>query len=193
MNYRRRATNTSVQGDWLLSQTLSKNDFSTRTYDDGSVIVLQVRPNRRTDDATVNTVVDHAFDARNWVSVSGLFSRERVPDNGDNPYFLNGLDNRYRLRQSLEDEAKYTAFASAVVTHKFVPPGLALAFTGNYSFHRDDEKYSLPNTLTVFTGRDSFALLADEHVVDLNADYMNPSRRARGSRLQGAVPLDSGR
>ena len=178
-NYRNGATNTFVQADWLYAPTLNKNEFSTRTYDDGTVIVQQVKRNRRTDYATLNAGVDHAFDARNTFSMSGLFNREKILDYGDNPYFSGSLQNRYRLWQFLEDEVKYTAFGSAVFTHKFMQPGHTLAFTGNYSFHREDEQYFFTNTLPTFVGSDAFKLLSDEHVVDVNADYVKPLRQGR--------------
>jgi outer membrane receptor protein involved in Fe transport len=168
-----------VQGDWLYAPTLNKNEFSTRTYDDGTVILQQVKRNRRTDYATLNAGVDHAFDDQNALTVSGLFNRERILDNGDNPYFSGTLQNRYRLWQFLEDEVKYTGFGTAVFTHKFPEPGHTIAFTGNYSFHREDEQYFFTNTLPAFVGRDAFKLLSDEHVVDLNADYIKPLRQGR--------------
>ena len=179
INYRRGATNSFLQADWLYSPTLNKNEFSTRTYDNGTVITQQVKRNRRTDYATLNAGVDHAFDDRNTVTVSGLFNREKILDNGDNPYFDGGLQNRYRLWQFLEDEVKYTAFATAVFTHKFTEPGHTLAFTGNYSFHREDEQYFFTNTVPTFVGTDAFKLLSDEHVVDLNADYTKPLKQGR--------------
>ena len=179
LNYRKGATNSFVQADWLYSPTLNKNEFSTRTYDDGAVIVQQVKRNRRTDYATVNAGMDHAFNDQNTFSISGLFNREKIIDNGDNPYFDGSLQNRYRLWQFLEDEVKYTAFGTAVVTHRFPQPGHALAVSTNYSFHREDEKYFFTNTLPSFVGKDAFALLSDEHVVDLNADYVKPLRQGR--------------
>ncbi len=179
LNYRQGATNTFVQGDWLYSPTLNKNEFSTRTYNDGTVIIQQIKRNRRTDYATVNAGVDHAFDEQNTLNVSGLFNREKILDNGDNPYFSGTLQNRYRLWQFLEDEVKYTAFGSAVLTHKFPQPGHTLALSSNYSFHREDEKYFFTNTVPSFVGNDAFKLLSDEHVVDLNADYTKPLRQGR--------------
>ena len=179
LNYREGATNSFLQADWLYAPTLNKNEFSTRTYDDGTVIIQQVKRNRRTDYATLNGGVDHAFDDQNSLTLSGLFNREKILDNGDNPYFNGSLQNRYRLWQFLEDEVKYTAFGSTVLTHKFSQPGHTLAFTGNYSFHREDEKYFFTNTLPSFVGRDAFKLLSDEHVVDLNADYVKPLRQGR--------------
>jgi hypothetical protein len=83
------------------------------------------------------------------------------------------------LWQFLEDEVKYTAFGSTVFTHKFLQPGHTLAFTGNYSFHREDEQYFFTNTVPTFVGNDAFKLLSDEHVVDINADYTKPLKQGR--------------
>ena len=179
VNYRKGATNSFVQGDWLYSPTLNKNEFSTRTYDDGTVITQQIKRNRRTDYATLNAGVDHALGDRSNVSVSGLFNREKIIDKGDNPYFDGSLQNRYRLWQFLEDEVKYTAFGTAVFTHRYLQPGHTLALTANYSFHREDEQYFFTNTLPASVGNDAFKLLSDEHVVDLNADYVKPLRQGR--------------
>ena len=179
INYRRGATNTFVQGDWLHSPTLNKNEFSTRRYDDGTVILQQIKRNRRTDYATLSAGVDHAFSDDDALSVSWLLNREKILDNGDNPYFDGSLQNRYRLWQFLEDEVKYTAFGTAVFTHRFPQPGHTLLFTGNYSFHREDEKYFFTNTLPGSVGTDAFKLLSDEHVVDLNVDYTKPLRQGR--------------
>ena len=179
LNYRSGPTNSFLQGDWLYAPTLNKNEFATRTYTDGSVIVQQLKRNRRTDYATLTAGVDHTFDDRNTLSVSGLFNREKIIDKGDNPYFDSALQQRFRLWQFLEDEVKYTAFATAVATHRFPQAGHSLVFTSNYSFHREDEKYFFTNTLPTFTGTDAFKLLSDEHVVDLNADYIKPLRQGR--------------
>jgi outer membrane receptor protein involved in Fe transport len=179
LNYREGATNAFLQADWLYSPTLNKNEFGTRTYDDGRVILQQVKRNRRTDYTTVSTGIDHAFDTRNSLTVSGLFNREKIIDRGDNPYFDGTLQNRMRLWQFLEDEVKYTGLGTAVFTHRFMQPGHSVALTGNYSFHREDERYSFTNVLPSFTGSDAFKLLSDEHVVDVNADYVRPLRQGR--------------
>jgi outer membrane receptor protein involved in Fe transport len=179
LNYRKGATNAFMQGDWLYAPTLNRNEFSTRAYDDGTVILQQVKRNRRTDYATLNAGVDHAFGDHNSLTVSGLFNREKILDNGDNPYFSGTLQNRYRLWQFLEDEVKYTAYANAVLTHRYAQPGHSLAFSTVYSFHREDEQYFFTNTLPASVGTDAFKLLSDEHVVDLNADYVKPLRQGR--------------
>jgi outer membrane receptor protein involved in Fe transport len=193
LNYRDGATNSFVQADWLYSPTLNKNEFSTRTYDDGTVIVQQIKRNRRTDYATLNAGVDHEFDARNTVRVAGLFNREKILDYGDNPYFDGALQNRYRLWQFLEDEVKYTAFGAAALVHKFPQAGHTLTVTSNYSFHREDEQYFFTNTLTSFVGKDAFKLLSDEHVVDFNGRLRQAAAAgALRGRLQGALSFDPG-
>jgi outer membrane receptor protein involved in Fe transport len=179
LNYRKGATNTFLNADWLYAPALNKNEFATRTYTDGTVIEQQIKRNRRTDYSTISTGVDHAFDAHNALSVSWLFNREKILDDGDNPYFSGTPPTRYRLWQFLEDEVKYTAFGTGVFTRKFQQPGHTLLVTSNYSFHREDEKYFFTNTLPASTGQDSFKLLSDEHVVDLNVDYTRPTRQGR--------------
>ncbi len=179
LNYRQRATNTFVQGDWLYSPTLNKNEFSTRRYNDSTLIIQQVKRNRTTDYSTISAGVDHALSEHSSLSVSGLFNREKIIDKGDNPYFEGDLSNRYRLWQFLEDEVKYTAFGSAVLTRRFRQPGHSLVFTSNYNFHREDERYFFTNTLPASTGQDAFALLSDEHVFDFNVDYVRPLRQGR--------------
>jgi outer membrane receptor protein involved in Fe transport len=179
INHRSGATNTFLRGDWLHSPTLNRNDFATRTYDDGTVIIQQLVRNRTTDYQTLSTGVDHEFNAHSTLSVSALGNREKIIDEGDNPYFEGDVTNRYRLWQFLEDEVKYTAFGSAVFTRRFQQPGHAVTVTGNYSFHREDEQYFFTNTLPDFVGQDAFKLLSDEHIGDLNVDYVRPLRQGR--------------
>ncbi|MCA0375519.1 MAG: TonB-dependent receptor [Gemmatimonadetes bacterium] len=179
VNHRSGATNVYVQGDWLYAPTLNKNEFATRTYDDGTVIVQQVKRNRRTDYATLNAGVDHAFDDHNTLAVTGLFNREKILDKGDNPYFNEAINDRLRLWQFLEDEVKYTAYGTGTFTHRFPEAGHVFTLGTTYSFHREDEKYFFTNSLPQATSTDAFALISDEHVVDLAADYVKPLRQGR--------------
>jgi outer membrane receptor protein involved in Fe transport len=181
LNYRKGATNSFAQVDFLHSPTLNKNEFATRTYRDGTVITQQIKRNRDTDYTTLNGGVDHAFGTRNTVTVSGLFNQETLIDRGDNPYFDGppSPQTRYRLWEFLEDEVKYTALGSAIFTHRFPQAGHKVVLTSFYSFHREDEKYFFTNTLPSSSGTDAFKLISDEHVVDLNADYTKPLRQGR--------------
>ena len=179
MNYRKNKINVFLQGDWLYTQTLNKNEFSTRVYEGGETIIQQVKRNRTTDYETVKTGLDYSIDAHNTLSFSGLFNREKIDDRGDNPYFRQDFNNRYRLWQFVEDEVKYTASATTAFIHKFKQPGHSLTVNSSYYFHREDEKYAFTNILPAFTGTDAFKLLSDEHVFDVNLDYIKPLKQGR--------------
>ncbi|HUP13143.1 MAG TPA: outer membrane beta-barrel family protein, partial [Niastella sp.] len=95
------------------------------------------------------------------------------------PFFNGDLSKRNRLWQFLEDELKTTVTASTSWQHKFKQPGRLLNTGFNYTFHREDEKYYFTNIMPTYTGLDSFKLLSDEHVADLNIDYVQPLRYGR--------------
>jgi outer membrane receptor protein involved in Fe transport len=79
----------------------------------------------------------------------------------------------------LEDELKTTAVGTAAWQHKFKQAGHLFNMSFNYTFHREDEKYFFDNILPAYTGKDSFKLLSDEHVADLNIDYTKPLKHGR--------------
>ena len=179
LNYKKNKLNTFVQADWLYTQTLNRNEFAERIFNSGEIIRQQVKRNRTTTFSTIKSGVDWNPDEKNSFTVSGFFNREEIMDNGDIPYFNNSLTQRLRLWQFLEDEVKYTATGSAIYQHKFEQPGHLLNAGFNYTFHREDEQYFFTNILPGFTGNDAFKLLSDEHVADLNLDYIKPLRQGR--------------
>lgn len=179
LNYRKNKVNAFFQGDYLYTQTLNKNEFVTRTYDNGTVINQQTKRNRNTTFITTKAGLDWNMNERNMLTVSGLFGSEKIIDRGDEPFFNAGLTERLRLWQFLEDELKTTVVASTAYQHKYTQPGHVLNVGFNYTFHREDEKYFFDNILPTFTGRDAFKLLSDENVADLTLDYVKPLRYGR--------------
>lgn len=179
LNYRKKNINTFFQGDVLYTPTLNKNEFVTRTYDTGEVINQQTKRNRRTTISTLRAGMDWNIDPNNLFTISGLFSSEKILDDGDEPFFNQTLTERKRLWQFLEDELKTTVTAASSFQHKFSQPGRLLNFGLNYTFHREDEKYFFTNIMPTFTGLDAFKLLSDEHVIDFTADYIRPLRYGR--------------
>jgi outer membrane receptor protein involved in Fe transport len=187
LNYRKDKLNTFLQADWLYTHTLNRNEFAVRKYNDGTEVQQQVKRNRNTSFSTIKTGIDWMPDEQNSLTVSGFFNREKIIDRGDIPYFNKDLSQRLRLWQFLEDEVKYTAIASAVYQHKYNQPGRVLSMGFNYTFHREDEKYFFTNIMPGYTGEDAFKLLSDEHVSDLNLDYVRPLRHGRietGGRIR---------
>lgn len=179
LNYRKNRVNVFLQADNLYTQTLNKNEFVTRTYDDGTVIQQQLKRNRNTNFLTAKLGLDFFMNANNSFTFSGMFGSEKIIDHGDQPFFNGDLSQRLRLWQFLEDELKTTAMFSGVYQHKFKTAGHTLNVGLNYTFHRENEKYYYDNYLPSSTGTDAFKLLSDEQVYDFNLDYLKPLRYGR--------------
>ncbi|WP_073085299.1 TonB-dependent receptor domain-containing protein [Chitinophaga jiangningensis] len=179
LNYLKGKVNFFLQGDYLYNQTLNKNEFADRFYEDGTVVKQQTKRNRTTNVGTLKAGADWNLSSKDNFSVSGLFSREHILDRGDEPFFNKDLSQRQRLWQFLEDEMKTTFTASASWQHRFAEPGRVLNAAFNYTFHREDEKYFFTNFMPAYIGLDSFKLLSDEHVADFNLDYIQPLHYGR--------------
>lgn len=186
LNYRKNKVNMFFQGDYLYTQTLNKNEFVTRTYNDGTIINQQTKRNRNTHFVTTKAGIDWNINEKNTLTISGLFGIEKIIDRGDEPFFNGNLSERLRLWQFLEDELKTTVMATAAYQHKFKQAGHLLNVGFNYTFHREDEKYFFDNILPTFSGKDAFKLLSDEQVVDLNIDYIKPLKYGR---LEAGIKL----
>lgn len=179
LNYRKGKINAFVQADYLYTETLNKNEFVTRTYDDGTIIHQQTVRNRNTGFLTTTGGFDWNINDKNTFTISGMYGREKIIDNGDEPFFNSDYSQRLRLWRFLEDELKTTAMATAIYHHKFAQPGHSLNVNFNYTFHREDEQYFFENIYPTFTGNDHFKLLSDEKVADLNVDYIKPIKNGR--------------
>lgn len=179
LNYRKDKVNLFLQTDYLYTQTLNKNEFVTRTYDDGTVINQQTKRNRNTGFLTSKLGMDLNINDRNSFTVSALYGREKILDNGDEPFFNSDFSQRLRLWKFLEDELKTTLVGSAVFTHKYQQPGHQLVVGANYTFHRENEQYFFENSYPTYTGLDTFKLISDENVIDFNLDYVKPLKYGR--------------
>lgn len=174
LNYRKEKINFFLQADNLYTETLNKNEFTTRSYDDGTVINQQLKRNRNTNFFTSKAGLDWFMNDNNTLTVSGLFSQESIKDYGDQPFYNQQLTEQLRLWQFLEDEVLTAAMFSANFEHKFSQPGHKLNASFNYTFDREDEKYFFTNTTPSFAEEESFFLIADQKVVDVALDYSKP-------------------
>ena len=174
LNYRKNKLNFFVHLDNLYTQTLNKNEFVTRSYDDGTVIHQQLKRNRNTNFFTSKIGVDWNMNENNTLTVSSLFGSEKIIDKGDQPIFIIDYSERQRLWQFLEDELKTTVMVTSNFQHKYKQAGHLFNIGLNYTFHREDEKYFYDNYLPTTTGTDAFKLISDEQVYDFNLDYKKP-------------------
>jgi outer membrane receptor protein involved in Fe transport len=179
LNYRKDKVNIFIQADNLYTQTLNKNEFVTRKYEDGTIINSQLKRNRNTNFLTTKAGIDWHIDEQNNLTISGMYGSEKIIDRGDQPFFDADISTRLRLWQFLEDELKTTAMATTSYQHKFKDAGHLLNVGFNYTFHREDEKYFYDNYLPSSKGTDSFKLLSDEQVYDVNVDYIKPLKYGR--------------
>lgn len=179
LNYRKNKVNLFLQADYMYNKTLNRNEFADRYYTNGDTIRQQVKRNRLTTVGAGKMGVDWNINSNNSITVSGLFSSEHVTDHGDIPYFNDKLSERKRLWQFFEDEVNTAATATVLYQHKFKQAGHLLNLSYNYTFHREDEKYFLINQMPAYTGKDTFMLLADEHVTDITVDYTKPLKSGK--------------
>lgn len=179
VSYRKDKVNLFFQGDYLYTQTLNKNEFVTRTYDDGTIIDQQTKRNRNTHFATSKIGLDCSFNDHNTFTISGLYGLEKIIDHGDEPFFNRDSAERIRLWQFLEDELKTTVMATTSYQHKFQQAGHVLNAGVNYTFHRENEQYFFDNIYPTYTGHDAFKLLSDEQVLDFTTDYVKPLKYGR--------------
>ena len=101
LNYRKKKINLFLQLDDLYTRTLNKNEFVDRYYDDnGAIIRQQTKRNRTTNIVTGRGGFDWYIDKNNTITVSALFSREKILDEGDEPFFNDDLSERLRLWQA---------------------------------------------------------------------------------------------
>ncbi|MFV8441755.1 outer membrane beta-barrel protein [Flavobacterium sp. LB2P44] len=190
LNYRKNKINAFFQGDYLYTETLNKNEFVTRTYEDGTRINQQLKRNRNTHFTTIKSGIDWNINDQNTLTVSGLFGTEKIIDNGDQPFFNADFTERLRLWQFLEDELKTTFMGTVAYQHKFKEAGHLLNMGFNYTFHREDEKYFFDNILPTYSSKDAFKLLSDEKVMDFNIDYSKPLKYGRietGLKLRNRI------
>lgn len=174
LNYKKEKANFFLQADNLYTETLNKNEFVTRTYEDGTVINQQLKRNRNTNVFNSNAGVDLFLNDHNTLTFSGMFSQESIKDYGDQPFFDGNTGENLRLWQFLEDEVLTAFMASVAYEHKYLQPGHKLNIGFNYTFDREDEKYFFTNTTPTFTTEESFFLIADQKVADFTLDYTKP-------------------
>ncbi|TXE13503.1 TonB-dependent receptor domain-containing protein [Algoriphagus aquimarinus] len=179
LNYRKKDVNFFLSADNLYTETLNKNEFVTRTYEDGTVINQQLKRNRNTNFLTTRAGMDWTINSANTLTVSGLFGSEKIIDRGDQPFYNADNSELLRLWQFLEDELKTTVMGTVAFQHKFTDPGHSLSAGVNYTFHREDEQYFFTNTLPTYVGEEAFKLLSDENVVDVTLDYVKPLKNGR--------------
>jgi len=179
LNWDRAKLDFNLQADLLAQRVLNRNEHFERTYTDGTVLRQQYLENRDQTMYTLKGGFDLSINERDNLTFSALYANEAHIDHGDVAYFDAGLNERQRLWTFYEDEVNTSANLSSAFTHKFKQAGRRLDIGLNYTFHREDEKYAITDQNLTGTGYNNTALIADEHVGDLKADYTKPLAHGR--------------
>lgn len=187
LNYRKEDINIFVKVDDYHAKTLHHNDFTTRTYEDGSVVKQQFKRNKRNNYLNGKVGADWFIDDNNTLTVSGAFTNKTKTNDGEQPFFNEDLSERERLWKMHEDDHKTLGEATADFEHKFQEAGHALEIGFDYSFTRRHKKYDFENILPDSEGTDAFDFVADEHIYEFNLDYTKPLKHGKletGAKLR---------
>lgn len=178
-NYRKDAFNFFVHGDLLYHKTMMKSEFFLREYQEGVPVNQQWLENRKQPIYNLRAGFDYSPNERNTFTFSALYNYREYTDLGDLPYLNANTGQQMRLWEYYENEVNQTLFATVTHKHSFTQPGHSLTSSFNYSFRRKDEVFYFTNHQDGMMGTDTTALIADENIFDLTADYVRPLRAGR--------------
>lgn len=78
LNYRKNKVNLFFKGDYLYTETLNKNEFLNRFFNDGTIINSQLKRNRDTHFTTIKSGIDYTIDDKNSLTISGLLGVKKL-------------------------------------------------------------------------------------------------------------------
>ncbi|MDG1805359.1 outer membrane beta-barrel family protein, partial [Flavicella sp.] len=179
LNYKKDKVNFFLQSEAMLLKKLPNNEFTTRTYDNGTTTISQVPENRSQHRFILKGGMDYNFDEDNTLTVSGMYDWEHHIDTAQVPYIDVSTGERYRYIAWNEDEITGYMNYSANFNHKFAQKGHEIDFTAQYTKGWEDETYYLNDSSAVRIGRDVTNILATEHTTSVQADYVKPMSSGR--------------
>lgn len=187
LNYRTEKTRSFVQAEVLFQDDLPNNEFTTRFYDDGRVLESQVPENREQYHYTIRLGADWNVNARNTVSLSGIYDFERHIDVAEVPFILQSTGQRERFWFWREQEDTGFTNVRFDLKHRFGAPGHELSLNLQYTRGLEDEAYFLNEVSPIREGTDNTHLIAAENTLPLSFDYTRPLSTGRielGTKLQ---------
>ncbi|WP_221409148.1 TonB-dependent receptor domain-containing protein [Reichenbachiella versicolor] len=193
LNYGQDKLSAFLQSEILFQEKLPNNEFSTRHYEDGSVISSQVPENRKQTHYILKGGVDFYLNDHNTLTFSGIYDWESHVDTAQVPY----LDKDWiRERYINWNEEEVTGFMNymADYTHSFYQPGHTVSIIAQFSKGWEDETYYINDSSAVRQGRDVTNILAEEYIYSGKIDYQKPLSSGRielGAKIQYRdLPVD---
>ena len=176
-----------LQTEILFQENLPNNEFTSRFYDDGRVVLSQVPENREQVHLIVNGGFDKFLDDSRTLTFSSILDFETHKDVSQVP-FLDGVTGNL-LRYWFWEEEEDTGYFNVNLTyeHRFQEPGHQYSVAGQYTRGWEDEAYFLNEISPIRVGTDATHLVAEEHTLPIQIDYVKPLRSGRleaGARFQ---------
>lgn len=179
LNYQKENVHLFLQSSVIRQHRLPNNEFTTRYYDDGSGYASQVAENRVQTHYNVKAGIDWVINARNSLTVFGIYDYESHRDTSRIGYFdLQTMESR---RNWSFDEDEATGYANVSVGHKykFEEAGHEWNSTFQYTKGWEDETYNLYEAYDEHIHYNQTHVIAPEHTFQLTTDYMKPLRIGR--------------
>lgn len=176
-----------LQSEFLVQDDIPNNEFTSRFYDDGRVILSQVPENRDQEQYIISTGVDRFLGDGRSLSVSAILDFETHTDIAQVP-FIDGETmqrDRFWFWREKEDTGYFNM--NADYTREFEEPGHEISVSLQYTRGWEDEAYFLNEESAVRIGTDMTHLDAEEHTLPFQIDYVRPLAAGRlelGTRLQ---------
>ena len=187
LNYRAKNINLFLQSDGIVRKRVNTNEFTTRTYTDGSSSInSQFLENRTQQLYNIKGGFDWFINKNNTLTLYSLFQDEYHIDRGHVPYdYSNGT--RKRFWTWAEDENTRFINYAANFKHDFAQAGHTLEAGFLYTKGGEDELFPFTDSSAVRNSIDETHLIVNEIVSDFNVDYVKPLRSGRielGSKIQ---------
>ncbi len=176
-----------LQGEVLKQRKLPNNEFSTRIYDDGRIIVSQVPENRKQTQYVLKGGTDHRLSGNDTLSINALFDLENHLDVAQVPFIETTTNTLTRYWFWRENEQTGHASAAINYRHDFPEAGHTLSLRLEYIRGWEDETYRLNEVSPIRTGTDLTHIIAHENTLPVSLDYVRPMGNGRleaGAKVQ---------
>ena len=186
LNYKNEKIHIFFMPEAMFLKNLPNNEFTTRTYSDGTETASQVPENRTQQHYIINGGMDWYLDDNNTLTISGVYDWESHVDTSQVPYINVNAGARYRFWAWNEEEITGYMNYSLNYNHQFNEPGHELDLHAQYTKGWEDESYYLNDSSAIRQGKDATHIIATEHTTSISADYVKP---LRSGRLEGGAKL----
>lgn len=179
LNYSGSSAEYHLQGELLKQRKLPNNEFTTRFYDDGRIIVSQVPENRRQTHYILKGGTDQHLSDNDTLSINLNYDFEVHIDRAQVPFIETTTNTLTRFWFWREHETTLNASGVVNYRHEFPEAGHSLSARVEYIRGKEDETYRLNEESPVRAGTDLTHIIANEHTVPVAIDYVRPMRSGR--------------